>query len=80
VIQNITIRSFLNLPFPTKTSKYRQKSEDPKKWVPLEKASHLRQETSESAAVLIHGFRIKICIRPGVFELIQSNEWVNSEA
>lgn len=80
VIKNITIRSFLNLPFPDKTTKYYEKSENTKKWVLPEKAAHLRQKTSGILAVSLSGFRIKFCIGPGSFQLIQTKEWVYSRA
>jgi hypothetical protein len=48
VIKNITISSFLNLPFPDKTRKYYEKLDNTKKWVLPEKAAHLRQKHQES--------------------------------
>lgn len=80
VIKNITLWSLVALPFPTKTTKYYEKAENTKKWVLPEKEPYLHQGTSKSLAVSIIRLRIKFCIGPCVFQLIQTIEWVQSKA
>jgi hypothetical protein len=80
VIKNITIRSFLNSPFPDKTTQYYEKSENTKNWVLPVKAAHLPQKISGILAVSLSGFRNKFCMGPGSLQLIQTKEWVYSRA